>query len=236
MKKTLLAIPLCMLFAFNSNAQDDSKSTSSVGFGIKGGYNIANVSTNNDGSYDEKNGISTFHVGAYVDLPVLPILSLQLGATLNGKGAKMSIGNTSSNSFIEAKSNPMYLEVPLNAVFKLPITSTSNVFIGAGPYAAIGLFGKNKLTTSLLGVKTETSENIKYGNDDPANGNNGGLASGDLKRFDFGANIMAGVQIQRITLGANYGLGLANVVPGNNNTNNDKFQHRVLSFSVGYMF
>ena len=207
-------------------AQDATTSTSSKanpgGFILKGGVNFSNISTKNNGSYNDANTLTTFNVGVLADVPLVSILSLQPGVVLSGKGSKASgsvLGVSSTTKF-----NPLYIEVPVNAVVKLPIGGTNNVFIGAGPYGAVGVGGKWKNNTTVGGIDANSDDNIKFGNNN----------NDDLKRFDFGLNGLAGIEISRVMVGVNYGLGLSKVFPdsGDNNDNN-KNKYRVFSVNVG---
>ncbi len=161
-------------------------------------------------------------------------MSIQAGLGLSGKGASFTYGDKSSGTWYELKTNPLYLELPVNIVGKIPLGSNSNIFFGAGPYGAMGIGGKYKVTGEVLGFNYSKEDGITFSNDDPTNGQNG--ESGDLKRFDFGLNFLAGIEIKHITLNANYGLGLVNIKPGSKNNDNDKYKNRVFSLSVGYLF
>lgn len=193
------------------------------GIFIKGGVNFSNISTQKDGSYNDANTLTTFNVGVLADVPLAPILSLQPGVVLTGKGSKASgslLGVSSTTKF-----NPLYIEVPVNVVVKLPVGASSRFFIGAGPYGAIGIGGKWKNDTNIGGIAgTSSDDNIKFGN------NNGD----DLKTFDFGLNGLAGVEVSRFMLGVNYGLGLSKIFPKQTDNDADnKNKYRMFSINVG---
>ena len=236
MKKRILALALASAtIAGQVYAQTTTSSTSANpkgnpgGIYIKGGVNFSNISTTNDGSYRNGNMLATYNVGVVADLPLSPLLSVQPGLVLNGKGAKVThyygVGSEQVASD-NLKMNPMYLEVPVNLVVKLPITTGTNFFIGAGPYGALGVGGKYKATANVAGATGETTRNIKFGstNDD------------DLRRFDYGVNALAGLEIDRVMLGVNYGLGMSKIVPNTDDFRNDKNKYRVLSVNVGFRF
>lgn len=231
--KNLLLIPALLAFgATSALAQDDD---TRLRFGIKGGYNAANLTISDNGETDDKKMLSSFHVGAYVDLPLAPVFSIQPGLMLSGKGTKYTVGDKDSDNWAETKLNPIYLEVPVNAVGKIPLADNFKLFVGAGPYIAMGIAGKQSVEGELLGVSFSEDDNIEYGDDEPINGNNGS-GKGNVKRFDYGLNFLGGLEINRFTVNAQYGLGLANINPGSDNDDNDKYKHRVLSFSVGFLF
>ena len=235
MKKRILALAfLSALMAGQVYAQSTTSTSVNPkgnpgGIYIKGGVNFSNISTSNDGSYRDGNMLTTFNAGVVADLPLSPLLSIQPGLVLNGKGAKVSHYYTVGGDVAASdnlKMNPLYLELPVNVVVKLPVTTGTNFFIGAGPYGALGIGGKYKATATVAGASGETTRNIKYGssNDD------------DLRRFDYGVNALAGVEIDRVMLGVNYGLGLSKIVPNTDDFRNDKNKYRVLSVNVGFRF
>lgn len=224
-----------LLAAAMTTAKAQSDDDTRLRFGVKAGYNAANLTISDNGDVDDKKVLSSFHVGGYLDLPLAPVFSIQPGLYLTGKGTKYTVGDKNSDNWMESKLNPIYLELPVNAVGKIPLGDDFKIFVGAGPYAAMGIAGKQKVEGEVLGVAFSEDENIEYGDDQPINGNNGS-GSGNVKRYDFGLNFLGGVEISRLTLNAQYGLGLSNINPGSDNSDNDKYRHRVFSLSVGFLF
>ena len=51
---------------------------------LKGGLNIANVSTTTDGRINSANALASFHVGIMGDVPLCKFLALQPGLLKNG--------------------------------------------------------------------------------------------------------------------------------------------------------
>jgi hypothetical protein len=202
--------------------------------GIKAGINSANITVDNAGNVADRRAIPAWHAGVVADFPLLPVLSIQPALLLNSKGAKFRIGDEGSANYTEVRMRPLYLELPVNAVVKIPLPNKVRLFAGAGPYIAYGLGGKIKTEGKLLGISFSEDEKIEYGNDDPANGSNGSRYKGNLKRFDMGVNLMAGLEIGHLMLNAGYGYGLMNIHPGSDN-DDAKYQNRVGSVSVGIM-
>jgi len=202
---------------------------------IKGGFNLANVSVTSDGRIDDAKSLPSFHVGIMGDLPLGRFLALQPGLLFTGKGTKTQSGQPSDANYFKASSNPYYIEIPFNLVIKLPLASkSSSLFFGAGPYAAIGIAGKNKIEGKSLGIAFNSSEHIQFSNDDPTTFNEQeGAGFGIMRRFDFGLNATAGLELNGLLLSANYGYGLTKINSVASN-DNDKNKHRVLSLSVGF--
>ena len=201
---------------------------------VKGGLNLANISKNNDGEVDDANTLASFHVGVMADLPVGQYFAIQPGLLFTGKGSKIQNGNSSDNNYYKATTNPRYVELPVNAVFKIPLETNSQLFVGAGPYAALGVGGKRKIEGKVLGVEYSRKDNIEFSNDDPTTFNEEeGAGLGVMRRFDFGLNATAGLILNKFLVQVNYGLGLTKLQSGADNGEDNKNKHRVLSLSVG---
>lgn len=200
---------------------------------IKGGVNLANISINDNGDIDEAKSLTSFHVGVVGDIYIAPFLSFQPGVLFTGKGSKTESGSTSDATYYRATTNPYYVEIPANLVFKTP-TGPVKFFAGAGPYLAIGVAGKNKADGKIFGTAFHSEKSIKWSNDDPSTLDfEEGAGFGIMKRFDYGLNGLAGVEFTKAVLSVNYGYGLAKLQSGSNSSADDKNKHRVLSLTLG---
>ena len=206
---------------------------------IKGGLNLANVSVTDNGRVSEANRLTSFQVGVVTDIPLgTSVLSLQPGLLYTGKGSKIQEGTAGQSGYYKQTFNPRYLEVPLNLVFKAPLTTSTRFFVGAGPYAAVGIGGDVKTEgTNILGQTYTRETDIRFSDDDPTTFNEEeGAGLGLVRRFDYGLNGMAGFETRNIVLGVNYGLGLAKLQSGTNSGEDNNNKHRVLSFTLGFKF
>lgn len=201
---------------------------------VKAGVNLANISVDKDGNVDDARGIASFHAGLQADLPITKFFAIQPGVFFTGKGSKIESGNTSGNNWVRSSTRPYYIEVPVNAVIKLPLGDESSFFFGAGPYLGIGVGGKNKIEGKILGVDFSRTENIKFSDDDPFTSGEEGSGYGIMRRFDYGLNGTVGVQSKFALFSVNYGLGLAKLQSGTSSSENELGKHRVLSFTVGF--
>lgn len=201
---------------------------------VKAGVNLANISVDKDGNVDDARGIASFHAGLQADLPITKFFAIQPGVFFTGKGSKIESGNTSGDNWIRSSTRPYYIEVPVNAVIKLPLGDESSFFFGAGPYLGIGVSGKNKIEGEILGVGFSRTENIKFSDDDPFTSGEEGSGYGIMRRFDYGLNGTVGVQSKFALFSVNYGLGLAKLQSGTSSSENELGKHRVLSFTVGF--
>ena len=227
MKKNILLILPLLLILLNGNAQKSSLI-------LRGGVNLANVTISENGRIDEAKAITSFQAGLIGDISLGQFVSLQPGLLVTGKGSKTQSGETTDPNYFKATSNPLYLEVPLNLVFKFGANDGPKFFAGAGPYLAIGIAGKNKAEGKFLGTFFSSESDIDWSNDDPTTLNyEEGVGFGIMKRFDYGLNGTAGIDLKKAVLSVNYGLGLAKLQSGSENSD-DNNKHRVLSFTIGF--
>lgn len=209
---------------------DKAMENQHVKFGIKAGPSLANLTIDDAGTINDKKAIPAYHVAVYADVPLLPVFSIQAGLQLGMKGSKFTLGDENSSTYTKVSQRPLYLELPLNAVVKIPLVNKVKLIAGAGPYIAMGIGGKTKTEGKLLGVSYSDESSISY-----SDKNNNANYNGDLKRYDAGLNFLAGIEISKFTLNANYGYGLSNIKSGSNN-NSAKYNNRVASLSVGLLF
>ncbi|HWJ27887.1 MAG TPA: porin family protein [Flavisolibacter sp.] len=222
--KILSLITAGFLLASQSHAQSGAR--------IQVGLNLANVSVTDNGKVNDANTLNSFQVGLVGDVRLGSVLYFQPGLLYTGKGSKVQNGNTSGNYYKETF-NPHYIEMPLNFVAKIPLGVTK-VFVGAGPYVAVGVSGKSKVEGSYAGVGFSNENDIKFSNDDPTTLNyEEGAGFGIMKRFDYGLNGTVGIEGKSLLLGVNYGLGLAKLQSGANSSENDNNKNRVFSIILG---
>ena len=161
---------------------------------------------------------------------------MQPGLIYTGKGSKIQNGEPGQIGYYKQTSNPFYLEVPVNLVFKAPIGGGNKFYAGGGPYLGVGIAGKNKTEGSAI-ISVNGEREIEFSDDDPTTlSEEEGTGFGVLKRFDYGVNGTVGIEGKSIVLGVNYGLGLAKLQSGSNNGSDNNNKHRVLSFTVGFKF
>lgn len=225
MKKLLTIVMLTGIFA-NASSQ----------VYIQGGVNLANITQTKSGQTQDNNLLTTFNAGLLGRFNLSTTIDLESGLLLEGRGAKANSYFTSStdDNYVKTKFNPLYLEVPLNVVLRLPLEKTTNIFFNAGPYAAIGVAGKSKTDSRFLGITSSSSNNIKFSNDDPSTSEQDDAAYNKLKRFDFGLNFGGGLDLGKVLLKLNYGFGFTKInSTQSNNSADDKNKYRTISLSLG---
>lgn len=226
MKKLYAIIFIFSLSIFSVIAQDNL----SKKFKIITGVNLASQFIDQPEFKGSSAFTTNLHIAGFIDLAVSKKISFQTGLSFSGKGAEYDYKGTGVdptfgpyNFTYKGSTNIMYLEVPLNGVYKI-----KNIYFGAGPYFAYALSGKKKINTiafNSLGTLNLPADEGKV--------EIGNSQTDDIRRIDYGVNCLIGYQFEDgFNVGANYGFGLYNAYPINNQTR----KNRVISVSVGYSF
>ena len=224
MKKLALVFILTAAIGFSSKAQ----------IYIQGGLNLANITKTNDGQTEKNNILPSFNVGLMGRFDLSPVFDLETGLLLTGHGSKAETYFNGGNDYVKSTFNPLYIQVPLNAVFKIPMSKESGIFFNAGPYIAVGIGGKSKSESKAGPLMSSSASSIKFSNDDPFTSQQDDAAYDKLKRFDYGLTFGGGFDFKHVILKVNYGLGLSKINSTESNNNaNDKNKYRTVSFSVG---
>ncbi|MEH6307579.1 porin family protein [Olivibacter sp. CPCC 100613] len=167
-----------------------------MGFGIKAGVNFPKYNfSGDDGPNFETGSATNFHVTAFLDAPIAEDwFYVQPGISLQGKGAKIT-----DNGDYKYKQSTMWIEIPVNFVAKFPTATAGSFFIGAGPYVAFGISGKNKWEDGGRTVEQDIDD-FEFGSD------------GALKSTDFGLNFIGGFEFSNgLMIHGGYGMGLTNL-------------------------
>lgn len=198
MKKVLLTLSVAFLTVVGAQAQ--------TAFGLKAGVNFPKLSYSGGNSEYSTDASTNFYVSGYANLHTSPNFAIQPGVSLQGKGGKVDLANTTTNL--------MSIEIPVNAVYYIPTGASSSIFLGAGPYVGFNVAGQNKTGD----IKTD----IDFGS-----------GIDETKVVDYGANFQAGFKFNNgFLINGGYNLGMANLL----NTDNLKAKNRVWSVGVGFEF
>jgi hypothetical protein len=222
--KRIIFVTAIMALSFVSKAQTY----------LIGGINAANISANSKGQTEDNNMLISFNAGLLHRFEISKHVDLETGLLLTGKGSKAETYFT-NNDYVKSTFNPIYLEIPLNAVIKLTDDKDNGLFFHGGPYVAIGIGGKSKTNSRIGLIESNSSSSIKFSNDDPFTSQQDDANYNKLKRFDYGLNAGIGFNFEKALIRFNYGLGLAkiNSTESNNNTD-DKNKYRTMSLSVAF--
>lgn len=228
----VLACTAVMAQAPTTTTTGNGLFTNTGGLYVKGGLNLANVSTSSDGSVNSAKTRPTFNVGLVGDIPLLDVLSLQIGAEFTGKGSKAQY--TSSLYTGTYTFRPYYIEVPVDAVVKLPVGPQIAILLGAGGYGAVGVAGNYETDVTSGAGSSTTKQSIKWTNsDDVTTGTENGSGAGVLRRYDFGLNFLAGIEAGPVQITAGYDMGLTKI-SSNAQNNDDKDKNRVWSLNLAF--
>ena len=227
-----MALCACTVAMAQAPTPGDGLFTNNGGLYIKGGLNLANVTTTSDGAVNSAKTRGSFNVGLLGDIPLADVFSLQIGAEFTGKGSRAQYNSslyTGTYTF-----RPYYIEVPVDLAVKIPVGPQMAILVGAGGYGAVGVAG-NYETDMASGVGSSTSsQSIKWTNsNDVTTGNENGSGAGVLRRYDFGLNFLAGLEVGPVQMTAGYDMGLTKLSStADNNDDNDK--NRVWSLNLAF--
>lgn len=182
MKKSKIIIALLILFGFSqvSNAQE-----SNLKFGVKGGVNFSNISTDN--AQDNKM-LTGVNLGLFAKLPITSSIAIQPEIYFTTKGSKL----TYNNVFVDGTANfdLNYIEIPVLLV--LNITENFNVHVG--PYASY-----------LVSSKVKNASDVSFYNFES------NINSNDFNKFDTGLAAGVGIDLHSLSIGVRYNYGLIKV-------------------------
>ena len=173
--------------------------------GIKAGYNfggvmataLKSVKTDEAGNPDNFHLRSGFHAGMIADWPINNTLAIQPGIRFAMQGFSDEYKNVYSNI---RTFSLYYVQIPVYAQYRLNVAEEVNLLFQAGPYASVGLFGRQSWTRN--GKSKELNDNqkkIKFGGD-PSDGID--------KSFDYGISAGVGIELFMFQFMLNYDFGL----------------------------
>ncbi len=186
-----------------------STGTYAQSFGVQAGFNLSTMAMKAGGDKVEDIKMTPgFNIGVVGEMPLSDMFSIQSGLLLDMKGYKYDKGG------IKQSVNAFYLDIPVLAKAKYELSSLS-IYGVLGPYFGFGLSGKYKVN--------DDSKSIEWGS-----------GEGEMKRFDIGMTIGAGVEVSAFQFGLSYNLGFANIEGKGDSDNSAK--NRGLRITAAYWF
>lgn len=180
--------------------------------GFKLGYHLSDMVFDTGTQTGSTSSLSSFHAGFLVEISLSKLFYARPGISILQKGAALSSGGT------PIELNPVYIEIPVNIISKIEL-GNGKLFLGGGPYGAVGFGGSVTTNTTYNGGSMDHP--IVYGSDPDKH---------DLKKFDFGINLLTGYEINRnFSVDVGYGIGLANIWPPSNGS----LKNKIMSMSIG---
>lgn len=208
MKKVFMLLALLGAMILPSMAQE-------FRVGATAGVNV------NSPSGDDT-GLIGFNVGVKGELGLLQASEgwfMDFSALLSSHGWKsVAYYDKTTATSLQWKATPYYLSIPVHVGYKFRCSDKLKLFVSAGPYAGIGLFGKETLTSTLAGKSTTStvSNNI--------------FADNVHERFDWGLGCRLGAELYghwQLSVGYDWGM---------KDTNKKNMRYRTLSISSVYVF
>lgn len=220
----ILLIILFLILVLSASAQD---------LYIQGGYSLTSMGPLPDLDYPEgkttmKNGM---HLGLTLEIPLSKKFSIMTSAQLTTKGWKHTYSEKYSEDlgsysiFTEQthseESTLIFMDLPLNFQYRIPLSWKNSIYIMAGPYLGIGLSGETKYNSYYR--QTSTIE-------DPYSYKSQGTykMGGPFERIDMGHTVGAGFQHKDLRLGMSYDFGVSPFVT------DYATGTRAIRFTVGY--
>ena len=129
-------------------------------------------------------------------------------ALLTLKGAKIDGGSIATVKF-----NPYYLEIPVHVGYKYAVNENFALFGSVGPYLAVGLFRKDKLSIgNAIGDWADIEGMESVGGLEGKSVSEDIFGDDGFKRFDFGLGLKAGVEFnKKYQVALSYDFGLIDV-------------------------
>jgi len=169
--KKIFAVVALALMTLTVSAQEDSKIT------LRAGVGLSSVV----GSDADTKTIFAYKVGASYDLGLSENFFIIPGVEFVTKGYKSDV--------VDGNISMSYLQIPVFAAYKLPISDNMKIALKAGPYIGYGIFGSD----------------IKWYGGGTTNVFD---SDGGYDRFDAGVIIGASLDFDQYTIGAEYSRGL----------------------------
>jgi hypothetical protein len=195
-----------------------------IKFGVQGGFSYSRTQLNN--SY--KNLELSHLLG--------PMAGIMFGMNIDDKhfsimqefnyvhkGARMSATDISTNTSIPVKGKHVaqFLEMPLNLLYYLN-AGNGHFFVGGGPYAAIGINGKNSVRYEMVNAPEVEDTKVGFGKN-----------IDELKKWDFGVHGLIGYKLGYGSyVKAFYSHGISNL----SNAGGINYYNRYFGISFGYFF
>lgn len=237
MKKIILAVAIAAI---------SSTSFGQISFGLQVGANLAFGKAEYDygTSFPGYSLTNDPKVGALAGFVAeIPFGKLAFRPELNfiQKGSKTNSAFAGFGGDIDKFNITLnYVELPLNVVYKLNM-GNGNFFFGLGPSLAFGLSGKYKVSNEAYPGDPDYNytRDIKFDGKKADDINDPNDDDKHLKRFDVGANVLAGYKLPMgVFFKLGYTYNFMNIDPDKDNAleaDRGTYKNRGFNICVGYM-
>lgn len=212
MKKFTFLFAILLGMVFSSVAQPK--------IGVRAGYNLTNtIAISPEGHTSESKSAANF--GIVTDFRFSKNFVLRPGLYYSMKGYKIEGWEVKTLQY-----NLNYLEMPLLAVFQIPLNDKINIEFQTGLYFAYGVNGESEF--ERLDFSSSDIINRTIIEKQPTFKDN----NLEFERFDCGINVGFGLNIHNFYIGISDEVGLKNITP----THYYKYHHNCFSVNLGYNF
>jgi len=226
MNKLFTLIVLTIFLSANISAQ--------IKAGLQAGFTISKfTSTNHLGntylrSYTTSPYVS-FTVGIVGEIELSNKISLQSGISIASKGSGLLTENYFFMNYRDIQ--VVYLQIPLNVIYKYYKDSKVCGFFGSGLYAAHGIWGvESGKEYGLNSGSSVIANKIIFSTNNP-----GQALPTNIKPFDIGFNLITGVTINKFEISASFSRGFSDVL-SNAELYDGNYKNTTLSILLGYNF
>lgn len=229
MKKLILG--LAVAGSLLVNAQEKTKSTSPITFGVKAGFNASTLSKYDgyDGYDNDQKLKPGFNAGVFVNIPVAEKFSVQpevLFSQLGSKTEEKEVYYNNSDKFkreTDYKKTLNYLTIPVMVQYNI----LPQLYVEAGPEFGFLLGGKDKgdLTLTQTSGNTTTTQTTSFSEN---------IVKDLHNKFNFGIGIGAGYYFtQNFGVTARFTAGITDIYKHNNG---DAVRNNAFQVGVAYKF
>lgn len=212
---------------------------SQIKMGVEGGLSIANFRPQKRGGMQQDTSINAFRIGIKAEVSIYKSFYLQTALLYSENGSSYFIFPFPDGPYSGTTIRIYYLQLPIDLIYKIKMGKQVVALLGSGIYIARGLWGREKgyyhdgfiNGSTFHTVDDKVVFNITNG--DPfANDLNHVVA---VKPFDFGYNIILGMEWKNLQFKATMTNGLSHVFVTPSYTNVSSFKIRDFSFTLGYL-
>ncbi|MDQ0064771.1 porin family protein [Chryseobacterium lathyri] len=226
MKKLILG--LAMAASLSVNAQEKTKSSTPVTFGVKAGFNASTLSKVDQ--YDNDQTLKPgFNAGVFANIPVAEKFSIQPELLFNQLGSKTEerevyyINSDRYKREVDYKKTLNYLTIPVMVQYNI----LPQLYVEAGPEFGFLLGGKDKgdITTVKTSGNTTNTQATTFSEK---------IVKDLYNKFNFGIGIGAGYYFtQNFGVTARFTAGITDIYKENSS---DAVRNNAFQVGVAYKF
>ena len=188
------------------------ESIAQIGLGVGAGY-LNSGRLVSDGNLTKGHGFNGLYAGVDYTLKIVSDLYFVPGVSFQYTTGKATLAHDSNR--LSSKVEEMYVSVPLDLEYKVPVVGTFKIFVMGGPVVSYGVKSTESLDGVIDGVNlggvTSCYKNGIFVSD---------ISSSrlDYSPLDLCVEAGGGIEVGKLRLSASYGYGLLNRYKGDSTT------------------